>query len=145
MHIPYYGIIKVEEVMFNNVSLVGRLTDDPVTKESQLGKSYTSFCIAVDRKTKDKEADFFNCTLFGNSGVALNEYAQKGRLLAVSGKVQIDKYTNKDGVKMQAIKVIVDNWSLLDSRKEQNDTTQPVATKVKQVNTDDIDDPFADD
>jgi single-stranded DNA-binding protein len=65
MHIPYYGIIKVEELMFNNVSLVGRLTDDPVTKESQLGKSYTSFCIAVDRKTKDKEADFFNCTLFG--------------------------------------------------------------------------------
>jgi single-strand DNA-binding protein len=123
--------------MFNNVSLVGRLTDNPVTKESQLGKSYTSFCIAVDRKTKDKEADFFNCTLFGNSGVALNEYAQKGRLLAVSGKVQIDKYTNKDGVKMQAIKVIVDNWSLLDSRKE--------TTETKQVQTDDIEDPFADD
>lgn len=123
--------------MFNNVSLVGRLTDNPVTKESQLGKSYTSFCIAVDRKTKDKEADFFNCTLFGNSGVALNEYAQKGRLLAVSGKVQIDKYTNKDGVKMQAIKIIVDNWSLLDSRKE--------TTETKQVQTDDIEDPFADD
>jgi single-strand DNA-binding protein len=106
--------------MFNNVSLVGRLTEDPTTKESQLGKTYTSFCIAVDRRTKDKEADFFNCTLFGNSGVALNEYAQKGRMLAVSGKVQIDKYTNKDGVKMQAVKVIVDNWSLLDSRKEQD-------------------------
>jgi len=130
----------MEDVMFNNVSLVGRLTDDPVTKESTLGKSYTSFCIAVDRRTKDKEADFFNCTLFGNSGVALNEYAQKGRLIAISGKIQIDKYTNKDGVKMQSIKVIVDNWSLLDSRKEQSE-----ALPVKQNKIDDIEDPFADD
>lgn len=126
--------------MFNNVSLVGRLTDDPVTKESQLGKSYTSFCIAVDRRTKDKEADFFNCTLFGNSGVALNEYAQKGRMIAVSGKVQIDKYTNKEGVKTQSVKVIVDNWSLLDSRKEQAE-----APAQKQIKVDDIEDPFADD
>jgi single-strand DNA-binding protein len=127
--------------MFNNVSLVGRLTDNPVTKESQLGKPYTTFCIAVDRKTKDKESDFFNCTMFGNSGVALAEYSQKGRLLAVSGKVQIDKYTNKDGVKMQAVKVIVDNWSLLDSRKEQDAIPNP--RPAGQIQTDDIDDPFA--
>ena len=127
--------------MFNNVSLVGRLTDNPVTKESQLGKAYTTFCIAVDRRTKDKESDFFNCTMFGNSGVALAEYAQKGRLLAVSGKVQIDKYTNKDGVKMQAIKVVVDNWSLLDSRKEQDAPPNPRPAGALQV--DDIDDPFA--
>lgn len=127
--------------MFNNVSLVGRLTDNPVTKESQLGKAYTTFCIAVDRRTKDKESDFFNCTMFGNSGVALAEYAQKGRLLAVSGKVQIDKYTNKDGVKMQAIKVVVDNWSLLDSRKEQDTPPNPRPAGALQV--DDIDDPFA--
>lgn len=131
--------------MFNNVSLVGRLTDNPVTKESQLGKAYTSFCIAVDRKTKDKESDFFNCTMFGNSGVALAEYAQKGRLIAVSGKVQIDKYTNKDGVKMQAIKVIVDNWSLLDSRKEQDaqPSTPPNPRPAGAMQVDDIDDPFA--
>ena len=83
--------------------------------------------------------------MFGNSGVALNEYAQKGRLIAVSGKVQIDKYTNKDGVKMQAVKVIVDNWSLLDSRKEQSDIVQPVSRKPSQSNNQDIEDPFADD
>jgi len=67
-------------------------------------------------------------------------------MLAVSGKVQIDKYTNKDGVKMQAVKVIVDNWSLLDSRKEQDTQSNaiPNPRSAGKIHTDDIDDPFAD-
>jgi hypothetical protein len=42
---------------------------------------------------------------------------------------------------MQAIKIVVDNWSLLDSRKEQDSPPNP--KPAGQIHTDDIDDPFA--
>lgn len=133
--------------MLNHVTLIGRLVADPETRETPSGKSVCSIRIAVDRKGREKETDFFSCTAFGQTGDALATYAQKGRLVAIVGKIQLDNYTDKDGVKRQSVKVLVDQWSLLDSRKEKDDQTLPPPNPrpagVIQVN--DIDDPFADD
>lgn len=120
--------------MLNHVTLIGRLVADPETRNTPNGKSVCNIRVAVDRKGREKETDFFNCTAFGQTGDALATYAQKGRLLAVVGKIQLDNYLNKDGVKQQAVKVLVDQWTLLDSRKEQD----------KPLQVDDITDPFAD-
>lgn len=133
--------------MLNHVTLIGRLVADPETRATPSGKSVCSIRIAVDRKGREKETDFFSCTAFGQTGDALATYAQKGRLVAIVGKIQLDNYTDKDGVKRQSVKVLVDQWSLLDSRKEKDDQTLPPPNPrpagVIQVN--DIDDPFADD
>jgi single-strand DNA-binding protein len=96
----------------------------------------------VDRKGREKETDFFSCTAFGQTGDALATYATKGRLVAITGKIQLDNYTDKDGVKKQSVKVLIDNWTLLDSRKEQESAPNP--RPAGQLKVDDIDDPFAD-
>lgn len=128
--------------MLNHVTLIGRLVADPESKTTTNGKSVCNVRIAVDRKGREKETDFFNCTAFGQTGDALATYAQKGRLIAITGKIQLDNYVNKDNVKQQTVKVLIDQWTLLDSRKEQE--PEVVSKSTGRVATDDIDDPFAD-
>jgi single-strand DNA-binding protein len=132
--------------VLNHVTLIGRLVADPETRATPSGKSICSIRIAVDRKGREKETDFFGCTAFGQTGDALATYAQKGRLVAVVGKIQLDNYTDKDGVKRQSVKVLVDQWTLLDSRKEQGDQAPPPPNprSAGEIKVDDIDDPFAD-
>jgi len=66
--------------------------------------------------------------------------------VAIVGKIQLDNYTDKEGVKKQSIKIIVDQWTLLDSRKEQDDQTLPPPNPrpAGQLKVDDIEDPFGD-
>ena len=128
--------------MLNHVTLIGRLVADPESKTTANGKSVCNVRIAVDRKGREKETDFFNCTAFGQTGDSLSTYAQKGRLIAITGKIQLDNYLNKDGVKQQAVKVLIDGWNLLDSRKDQESMPNPKPAGALTI--DDIEDPFGD-
>jgi single-strand DNA-binding protein len=131
--------------MLNHVTLIGRLVADPEHKQSSNGKGLCAIRIAVDRKGREKETDFFNCTAFGQTADALGIYAQKGRLIAITGKIQLENYVNKDNVKQQTVKVLIDGWNLLDSRKEQDTQSPPPNPRpAGKLQVDDIDDPFAD-
>lgn len=129
--------------MINQCTIVGRLVADPESRQTPSGKSVCNIRVAVDRKGREKETDFFSCTAFGQQGDALAEYAQKGRLIGIVGKIQLEQFVNKEGAKQQTVKIIVDNWQLLDSRKEQESIPNP--KPAGQLKVDDIDDPFADD
>jgi single-strand DNA-binding protein len=129
--------------MINQCTIVGRLVADPESRQTPSGKSLCNIRVAVDRKGREKETDFFSCTAFGQQGDALAEYAQKGRLIGIVGKIQLEQFVNKEGAKQQTVKIIVDNWQLLDSRKEQEAIPNP--KPAGQLKVDDIDDPFADD
>ena len=128
--------------MLNHVTLIGRLVADPESKQTTNGKSVCNIRIAVDRKGREKETDFFSCTAFGQTGDALGTYATKGRLVAVVGKIQLDNYTDKEGVKKQSIKILIDQWTLLDARKDQESPANPKPLGL--LPTDDIEDPFGD-
>jgi single-strand DNA-binding protein len=131
--------------MLNHVTLIGRLVAEPEHKQSSNGKGLCNIRIAVDRKGREKETDFFSCTAFGQTADALSTYAQKGRLIAITGKIQLESYVNKDNVKQQTVKVLIDGWNLLDSRKEQDGQAAPPNPRpAGAIATDDIDDPFAD-
>ena len=128
--------------MINQCTIVGRLVADPESRQTPNGKSVCNIRVAVDRKGREKETDFFSCTAFGQQGDALAEYAQKGRLIGIVGKIQLEQFVNKEGAKQQTVKIIIDNWQLLDSRKEQEVNSNPKPAGKLEV--DDIDDPFAD-
>jgi single-strand DNA-binding protein len=126
--------------MINQCTIVGRLVADPESRQTPNGKSVCNIRVAVDRKGREKETDFFSCTAFGQQGDALAEYAQKGRLIGIVGKIQLEQFVNKEGAKQQTVKIIIDNWQLLDSRKDSESPQKPAQV----VDTSDIDDPFAD-
>lgn len=129
--------------MINQCTIVGRLVADPESRQTPNGKSVCNIRVAVDRKGREKETDFFSCTAFGQQGDALAEYAQKGRLIGIVGKIQLEQFVNKEGAKQQTVKIIIDNWQLLDSRRD-SDNQPPNPKPAGAIDTSDIDDPFAD-
>lgn len=105
----------------NKVILMGRLTRDPEVRYSQ-GASQTAvarFSVAVDRRFKregEPDADFFNCTSFGKQAEFVERYLHKGTKVVLSGRVQNDNYTNKDGQMVYSVRIMVDEIEFAESR-----------------------------
>lgn len=105
----------------NKVILMGRLTRDPEVRYSQ-GASQTSvarFSVAVDRRFKregEPDADFFNCTAFSKTAEFVERYLHKGTKIVLSGRVQNDNYTNKDGQMVYSVRIMVDEIEFAESK-----------------------------
>lgn len=105
----------------NKVILMGRLTRDPEVRYSQ-GASQTAvarFSVAVDRRFKregEPDADFFNCTCFGKQAEFVERYLHKGVKVVLSGRVQNDNYTNKDGQMVYSVRIMVDEIEFAESK-----------------------------
>lgn len=105
----------------NKVILMGRFTRDPEVRYSQ-GDSHTAvarFSIAVDRRFKregEPDADFFNCTCFGKQAEFVERYLHKGIKVVLSGRIQNDNYTNKDGQTVYSVRIMVDEIEFAESK-----------------------------
>lgn len=83
----------------NNVILMGRTTKDIELREAGNTK-VANFSLAVDREYKKEgqpEADFFNCTAFGKTAEFMEKYITKGSKILVSGSLQNNNYTDREG------------------------------------------------
>ena len=102
---------------------IGRLTRDPEFKQTQTGTSICKFGIAVGRKYKDQEeVSFFNVTAFGRLGEIVNQYARKGKQVAVSGRLKQDRWQTTEGTNRDAVHIIAENVQLLGGGKgKEND------------------------
>ena len=112
--------------MLNHITIMGRLTRDPEMRSTQSGVSVASFTLAVDRDFGgrdggEKQTDFIDCTAWRHTAEFVSKYFSKGRMAVVSGRLQIDNYTDNDGNKRKAAKVIADNIYFGDSKR--NDGT----------------------
>ena len=91
--------------MLNHIAIMGRLVRDPELRRTGNGTAVASFCVAVDRDFSgdgQKEADFINCVAWRQTGEFVSKYFTKGKLIAVSGRLQMRSYTDKDGKKRTA-------------------------------------------
>lgn len=105
----------------NKVIMMGRLTRDPEVRYSQ-GASQTAiarFSLAVDRRWKregEPDADFFNCTVFGRQADFVEKYLRQGTKVVITGRIQNDNYTNKEGQKVYSVQIIVDEIEFAESK-----------------------------
>ncbi|MDT2637949.1 single-stranded DNA-binding protein [Enterococcus dongliensis] len=106
--------------MINNVVLVGRLTRDPELKYTANGTATATFSLAVNRnftnKSGNREADFINCVIWRKSAETLANYARKGTLLGVTGRIQTRSYENQQGQRVYVTEVVAENFQLLESK-----------------------------
>lgn len=106
--------------MINNVVLVGRLTKDPDLKYTASGTAVSTFTLAVNRnftnQSGNREADFINCVIWRKSAETLANYAHKGTLLGVTGRIQTRNYENQQGQRVYVTEVVAENFQLLESR-----------------------------
>ena len=102
----------------NKIILMGRLTRDPEMRSAG-STTVCRYTLAVDRRFRregEPEADFFNCTAFGKSAEFAEKYFRQGTKILISGRIQSDNYTNKDGQKVYSWQVIVDDQEFAESK-----------------------------
>lgn len=106
----------------NKAILMGRLTRDPDVRYSQTDSNMAiaRFSLAVDRRFKKQgdtvTADFFNCTAFGKQGEFVEKYLKQGTKIVVAGRIQNDNYTNKEGLKVYSVQIMVEEIEFAESK-----------------------------
>lgn len=108
--------------MLNHIVIMGRLTRDPELRYTQTNTPVTSFTLAVDRdfadkSTGDRQTDFIDCVAWRQTGEFVSKYFQKGSMAAVSGRLQIRDWTDREGNKRRSAEIVVDNVYFGESKK----------------------------
>ena len=106
----------------NKVILMGRLTRDPEIRYSGGDNSLAiaRFSLAVDRRFKRQgdqaDADFFNCTAFGKQAEFVEKYLHQGTKILLSGRIQNDNYTNREGQRVFSVQIIAEELEFAESK-----------------------------
>ncbi len=103
----------------NKIILMGRLTADPELRMSQSNIPNIRFSIAVNRRFTrqgEPQADFFSCVAFRSQAEFVSKYFKKGSPIIVFGSVQIDTWTDKNGVEHRTPNIMVDEVQFGESK-----------------------------
>lgn len=106
--------------MLNFIVAQGRLTRDPELRKTPNGVSVASFTIAVDRDFDKGNTDFIDVVVWRNTAEFVSKYFTKGRMAIVTGKLQIRKWTDKEGNERRTAEIVADNVYFGDSIKAEN-------------------------
>lgn len=106
----------------NTVVVVGRAGQDAEIKYFESGKVKTSFSLAVNRwdgKTKAEVTDWFNIDVWDKQAEFAGEYIKKGRMVAVEGRIAVNKWQDVSGEEKERFLVVANNVRLLGSKKDE--------------------------
>lgn len=106
--------------MLNSVCLVGRTTKDPELRYTPSNIAVATFSLAVNRTFKDangeRETDFINCVIWRQQAENLANWAKKGALIGITGRIQTRSYENQQGQRVYVTEVVTENFQMLESR-----------------------------
>ena len=114
--------------MINNTVLVGRLTKDVELRYTPSNVAVATFTLAVNRTFKnengDREADFINCVMWRQQAENLANWAKKGALIGITGRIQTRSYDNQQGQRVYVTEVVAETFQLLESKGQGNQGQQ---------------------
>lgn len=114
--------------MINRVVLVGRLTKDVEVRKTQSGTSFARFTIACDRRgsrdANQPNADFIGCVAWEQRADFLGQYAKKGNVIALEGRIQTGSY-ERNGQRVYTTDVVADTVRLIQDRPRQDSSYTP--------------------
>ena len=110
----------------NNVIFMGRIATDPIIRRTtgENSRAVASFAIAVPRAYKREngpEADFFYCTAWGELAEHIEKYWRKGMKALITGSIENEQYTDREGQKKTSTKVIVNSIEFCEKKQEQEE------------------------
>lgn len=123
--------------MLNRAILTGRLTRDPELRGTQVGTKVCSFTLAVDRQFRNKngerEADFIQCVIWRKSAENFVKFTHKGSLIGIDGRIQTRNYENQQGDRVYVTEIVVENFSLLESKNGNQQGNQQRSQRPQQT------------
>jgi single-strand DNA-binding protein len=123
----------------NKVLLIGNIGRDAELKYSANGIPVSSFPLAVNKVYKNQNGEkqekttWVNIVLFGKTAESLHQYLLKGKLVYVEGELNLEKYTDKDGIERYSTKAIGRLIQFLGTKKDgsEPDINEPVETNTE--------------
>ncbi len=112
----------------NKVYLIGNLTRDPELSETTSGIAFCRFSIAVNRTFANaegnREADFFNITVWRNQAENCSRFLKKGSKVAIVGSLQNRSYEDKEGLKRTVTDIVASEIEFLSTGNRLEDGEQ---------------------
>ena len=112
----------MSELGYNKVILVGRLTKDP--KFFSNGKKRVEIRIAVNRewgkKENEKDVCYVDCKAWDGHAENISIFFKMGDPILVEGHLRNDKWTNGDGSKANVLRVYIDSWDFMETKKSKD-------------------------
>ena len=106
--------------MINSICLVGRMTKDAELRYTPSNVAVATFTLAVNRNRKnengERETDFINVVIWRQQAENLANWAKKGALIGVTGRIQTRSYDNQQGQRVYVTEVVAESFQLLESR-----------------------------
>lgn len=129
--------------MLNSICLVGRLTKDVELRYTPSNVAVATFTLAVNRTFKnengEREADFINCVMWRQQAENLANWAKKGALIGITGRIQTRSYDNQQGQRVYVTEVVAETFQLLESKGQGNQGQQQAPDFSRSASTNPLD------
>tara|TARA_B100000579_G_scaffold275774_1_gene227976 strand:+ start:46 stop:438 length:393 start_codon:yes stop_codon:yes gene_type:complete len=124
----------------NSVTLVGRAGRDPEVKYFESGTVVANLTMAVNRRNRDDEPDWFNLEIWGKQAQVAADYVKKGSLIGITGSFKLDSWKDRNtGEERNKPVVRVDRLELLGSKRDtENNNFQKNNSFNQQPSNDEI-------
>lgn len=129
----------------NEVILIGRLAREPELRYTQNHTAVSKFTLAVNRRVKkdqEQKADFIDIVTFNKQAEACSTYLNKGKLVSVVGRLQIDSYEDSQGIRRKACTVVANNVRFLERKNDGNNSMKDTENQNGDTTYDEEDIPF---
>lgn len=113
---------------FSKAVVMGNLTRDPETKQTNSGHSVTSFTLAVNGRNDD--VAYIDCTAWNKGGETIAQYLHKGDALLVSGRLNQSRWQDKDGNNRSKIDVVVDEFAFVGGKNNSDGSSTQTAPQA---------------
>ena len=124
----------------NSVTLVGRAGRDPEVRYFESGTVVANLTMAVNRRNRNDEPDWFNLEIWGKQAQVAADYVKKGSLIGITGSFKLDSWKDRNtGEDRNKPVVRVDRLELLGSKRDsENNTFQSNNSFNQQPSNDEI-------
>ena len=124
----------------NSVTLVGRAGRDPEVRYFESGTVVANLTMAVNRRKRNDEPDWFNLEIWGKQAQVAADYVKKGSLIGITGSFKLDSWKDRNtGEDRNKPVVRVDRLELLGSKRDsENRNFQNNNSFNQQTNNDEI-------
>ena len=108
----------------NQITIVGNVGSDPEITTSTNGIKTAKYSIAVTKKIKDeKKTTWFRIIQFRYSAEFAENYIKKGMKILIVGEIEIDEYTDKNGIKQKSIQIIGEKCEIMSSIERDSESS----------------------
>jgi single-strand DNA-binding protein len=109
--------------MFNKVTLIGRLGNDPEIRHLEGGVAVARISLATNEYYRDKDGnpqettEWHNVVMWRDLAERAEKQLKKGALVFVEGKISYRKYTGQDNVERYATDIVANLFRSLERRE----------------------------